>query len=166
MEKGNLYTNFFHSLMKARWNINRVFSTTNSQGVNRTQIDAIAKSFIDFYTTLLGTNKKEGEHVNSSLIRQGQIVTETQRKMLEEEFIEKEVKIALWAINGEKSPCPDSYGSKFFKDSWEVVGKDVVDAIMEFFRTGEMLRVLNHTEITTIPKSSHATCVGDYGTIT
>ncbi|XP_019225393.1 PREDICTED: uncharacterized protein LOC109206976 [Nicotiana attenuata] len=33
---------------------------------------------------------------------------------------------------------------------------------MEFFRTLEMLKILNHTVITIIPKSSHATNVGDY----
>ncbi|XP_075078410.1 uncharacterized protein LOC142164316 [Nicotiana tabacum] len=82
--------------------------------------------------------------------------------MLEEKFTEKEVKTALWSINGDKSPGPDGYRSKFFKDSWEVVGKYVVDAIMEFFRTKEMLKVLNHTVITIIPKSSYATSVGDY----
>ncbi|XP_075080386.1 uncharacterized protein LOC142165898 [Nicotiana tabacum] len=37
--------------------------------------------------------------------------------------------------------------------------------VLEFFRTGEMLKVLNHTVITVIPKSSHATNVGAYRTI-
>lgn len=41
-------------------------------------------------------------------------------------------------------------------------GEDVVAAVLEFFRTGEILKVLNHTVITVIPKSSHATSVGDY----
>ncbi|XP_019258456.1 PREDICTED: uncharacterized protein LOC109236704 [Nicotiana attenuata] len=68
----------------------------------------------------------------------------------------------MWAINGEKSPGPDGYGSKFFKDSWEVVGKDVVGAVMEFFKIEKLLRVLNHIVIAIIPKSSHATSVGDY----
>lgn len=82
--------------------------------------------------------------------------------MLEEEFKEREIKTILWAINGEKSSGPDGYGSKFFKDSWEVVDKDVVYAIMEFFRIAKMLSALNHTVITIIPKSSHATSMGDY----
>ncbi|XP_019238911.1 PREDICTED: uncharacterized protein LOC109218965 [Nicotiana attenuata] len=75
-----------------------------------------------------------------------------QQRPLNRELQEEEARII----------SPDGYGSKFFKDSWEVVGRDVVDAIMEFFRTGKMLRVLNHTVITIIPKSSHATSVGDY----
>lgn len=45
--------------------------------------------------------------------------------MLAAEFTEKEVKQALWAIDGGKSPGPDGYGSKFFKDSWNIVGQDL-----------------------------------------
>nr|XP_009794587.1 PREDICTED: uncharacterized protein LOC104241344 [Nicotiana sylvestris] len=150
---------------EARRNMNRIFSITDSEGIHRTDMDAIAKAFIDFYTKLLGTSNKEREHVNSGLVRQGQIVTAEQREMLEAEFTENEVKRALWAINSEKLPGPDDYGSKFFKDSWDVVGKNVMVAVLEFFQTGEMLKVLNHTVITVIPKSSHATNMGDYGPI-
>lgn len=82
----------------------------------------------------------EREHVNSSLIQQGPVVTASQRKMLEEQFTEKEVKETVWAINGDKSPGPDGYGNKIFKDSWEIVGKDVIEAVMEFFRKGEILK--------------------------
>ncbi|XP_070049322.1 uncharacterized protein [Nicotiana tomentosiformis] len=51
LEKGDLNTKLFHNMMKARRNMNKIFSITDAQGVNRTEVDAIAKSFIDFYTT-------------------------------------------------------------------------------------------------------------------
>ncbi|OIS97554.1 hypothetical protein A4A49_07321 [Nicotiana attenuata] len=78
LKKGDLNTKYFHSMMKARRNINRVFSITDSEGVNETEIDAIAKGFIDFYTTLFGTSNRKREHVNSGLVRQGPTVTEVQ----------------------------------------------------------------------------------------
>lgn len=64
-------------------------------------MDAIAKSFIELYNTLLGTNKRKREHVNNTLVRQGPVVTETQSRLLEEEFTEKKVTTTFWAINGE-----------------------------------------------------------------
>lgn len=80
---GDRNTKFFHNMIKARRNMNRVFSITNSQGAKVTKMDAIAKDFIEFYTILLGTNIMEREHINSSLVRKGPIATETQRRLLE-----------------------------------------------------------------------------------
>lgn len=59
--------------------------------------------------------------------------------MLTKEFTDKEVKQALWAIDGEKSPGPDGYESQFFKHTWEIVGVDVTAGILEFFQTSQML---------------------------
>lgn len=82
--------------------------------------------------------------------------------MLIEEFTEKEVKQALWQIEGEKAPSPDGYGSKFFKDSWNIISKDLKEEVLEFFTSWKMLKVTNNTVITVIPKCSHAEVVGDY----
>lgn len=63
---------------------------------------------------------------------------------------------------GEKAPCPDGYGSNFFKDSWDIIIKDLEEGVLEFFKSRKMLKVINNTIITVIPKSSHAEAVGDY----
>lgn len=41
---------------------------------------------------------------------------------------------------GDKTPEPDGFGSKFFKDTWSITGADVIAGILEFFRTGELLK--------------------------
>lgn len=51
----------------------------------------------------------------------------------------EEVRTALFDVDDEKSPGPDGFGSFFFKKSWEVVGCDLVDAVEEFFNTGQLL---------------------------
>lgn len=53
IEKGDLNTKYFHSIMKKRRNMNRIFSITDDQGVNRIDLDEIRKAFIEFYTKLL-----------------------------------------------------------------------------------------------------------------
>lgn len=80
---------------------------------------------------------------------------------LEAVFTEKDVKEAIWSIDGNKSPGPDGYGSQFFKDNWEIVGKDVVNGVLEFFRTKKMPTGINNTTNTLIPKGSQADTVGD-----
>lgn len=68
----------------------------------------------------------------------------------------------MWAINEDKAPEPDGYGSQFFKNVWGIVGKNLEDGVLEFFRIGKMLKGINATVITLIRKSTHVDYVGDY----
>ncbi|GJW67845.1 RNA-directed DNA polymerase, eukaryota, reverse transcriptase zinc-binding domain protein [Tanacetum coccineum] len=54
----------------------------------------------------------------------------------------------------EKAPGPDCFTAMFFKKSWEIMGKDVVDAIQEFFTSGKLLKEINTTIIALVPKLS------------
>ncbi|KAL2248083.1 UNVERIFIED_CONTAM: hypothetical protein Sindi_2660600, partial [Sesamum indicum] len=49
-----------------------------------------------------------------------------------------------------------------FKKAWNVVGDQGCKAVLDFFRSGQMLRQLNHTIIALVPKSEHSTSVADY----
>ncbi|XP_074301198.1 uncharacterized protein LOC141632557 [Silene latifolia] len=40
----------------------------------------------------------------------------------------KEIMDALFSIPDTKSPGPDGYTSRFFKDAWEVIGEDIINA--------------------------------------
>lgn len=73
-----------------------------------------------------------------------------------------EVKKAIFDIDDGKSPGPDGYGSLFFKKAWEEVGSDLVEAVMEFFSTGKLLKQWNHAFIALVPKSAHSNLVTDY----
>lgn len=72
------------------------------------------------------------------------------------------IKTALFDIDDEKSPGPDGFGAFFFKKDWEVVGRDVVLAVTEFFRTGQMLKQWNHAFIVLVSKSTHSNLVTDF----
>ncbi|GJT01427.1 hypothetical protein Tco_0822596 [Tanacetum coccineum] len=74
----------------------------------------------------------------------------------------QEVKSALFSMGNDKAPGPDGYTVAFFKESWDIVADDFVDAVCEFFTNGKLLRELNHTIITLIPKVSNPTRVTDY----
>lgn len=58
----------------------------------------------------------------------------------------------MFGINGNKASGPDGFTSQFFKDAWDVVGDDVCSAVKSFFAFGKLLRQLNSTSITLIPK--------------
>ncbi|XP_074305317.1 uncharacterized protein LOC141640395 [Silene latifolia] len=47
---------------------------------------------------------------------------------------------------------PDGYTSQFFKDCWDTVGRDIYEAVQGFFTSGKLLKQVNTTIITLIPK--------------
>lgn len=75
---------------------------------------------------------------------------------------DEEIKEKMFGIGEGKAPGPDGFTSIFFKSAWEGVGPDVCIAVKEFFANGKMLRELNNTIISLIPKISTPIKVTDY----
>ncbi|XP_071704001.1 uncharacterized protein [Rutidosis leptorrhynchoides] len=76
-----------------------------------------------------------------------------------------EIKDVIFDIGEIKSPGPDGYTSAFFKNSWEIVGSDVVVAVADFFNNGQLLTKLNHTIIALLPKVATLAKVTGYSKI-
>lgn len=83
-------TKLFHGFMKARRSYNIIFSVIDSDGNEKTRPDGIAEVFIQFYTKLLGDASEKITHVNSALLRKGEILSKQQRTMLVGEVTDNE----------------------------------------------------------------------------
>lgn len=95
-------------------------------------------------------------------MRKGKVVSQDDREALCVPFTKREVKEAIWQIGGDKAPGPDGYNSQFFKDFWDIVGNEVCEAVLDFFNTGRLLKQLNATTITLIPKVKNPTSVNEF----
>ncbi|KAL0383830.1 UNVERIFIED_CONTAM: Retrovirus-related Pol polyprotein from type-2 retrotransposable element R2DM [Sesamum latifolium] len=73
-----------------------------------------------------------------------------------------EIKQAVFDIDETKAPGPNGYSSGFFKAAWPIVGREVTRAIMDFFVTGRLLKQVNSTLISLIPKISNPTVVAEF----
>ena len=90
------------------------------------------------------------------------MVSEEQRQALDREVLDDEIKSALFFLKDNKGPGPDGVSLGFFKKSWSVVGADVTRAIRSFFRSGRLLKEVNATYITLIPKVPNPSQVKDF----
>lgn len=96
-------------------------------------------------------NKKQ---VNILLIREGPKITEAHRSILTAPYTtDEEVQEALLSIPGDKAPEPDGFGSHFYRDAWSIVQADVIEAVLDILQGRKMLKELNTTIITLIPKT-------------
>ncbi|CAN0846504.1 Transposon TX1 uncharacterized 149 kDa protein [Linum grandiflorum] len=63
---------------------------------------------------------------------------------------------------GDKAPDPDGYPAGFYQRCWTMVGDDVIDAVLYFFKGGALLHFVNSVSLALIPKRVNATDSQDY----
>lgn len=64
-----------------------------------------------------------------------------------ESFSREVVEHALFEIHDTKTPRPDGYTRKIFKDAWLNIGEDITEVVLDFLSTGKLLRPLNVTTL-------------------
>ena len=154
-------TKFFHGLIKSRRAKTNISSITLEGGVRSTSSSQVSDAFVHFYKGLLGT-KGGCIELNRDMVAQGKKLDPEQAQILIHPVTEEEIKKALFSIGDDKAPGPDGYSSYFFKKAWDIVGRDFVAAVMEFFSSGHILRQINHSVLALIPKSKDSDRVEDY----
>ncbi|KAL0423656.1 UNVERIFIED_CONTAM: putative mitochondrial protein [Sesamum radiatum] len=161
LKQGDRNTKFFHDMVK--WNAarNSILAITKADGSIITSVLDIAQEFVDFYTSLLGT-EDQTRPVDDGVFHWGLSLTLELASNLCRAVTPAEVKTAVFQISDNKAPGPDGYTSCFLRKTWNIVGDRVCRAVMDFFRSGRMLRQLNHTIIALVPKSEHSPSVADY----
>ena len=78
------------------------------------------------------------------------------------EISHEEIKKALFSIDDYKAPGPDGFSSFFFKAAWSIVGSDIINAVLSFFKSGSLLREINCTIISLVPKVPNPESLNDY----
>nr|GEV82209.1 hypothetical protein [Tanacetum cinerariifolium] len=73
-----------------------------------------------------------------------------------------EVKIVIFSMGDDRAPSPNGFTTTFFKKAWDVVGGDIICVVRDFFSNGKLLKELNHTIISFIPKVTTPARINDY----
>uniref|UniRef100_A0A2N9IBN2 Reverse transcriptase domain-containing protein n=1 Tax=Fagus sylvatica TaxID=28930 RepID=A0A2N9IBN2_FAGSY len=74
----------------------------------------------------------------------------------------KEIKDVIFGMGNDKAPGPDGFTALFFKKSWPIIHGSVTEAIRSFFISGKLLKEVNSTIISLIPKVPNPTTVSDF----
>ncbi|XP_074298801.1 uncharacterized protein LOC141629742 [Silene latifolia] len=154
LKEGDENTAYYHRKIKARQVHNKVLQIKDMHGTTQTYPKDIEKAFLEFYMDLLGTSKAV-KSVHVPTVRTCNMVSDQHTIELLRPVSIEEVKHCFSSIPSTKSPGPDGYSSQFFNDSWEKVGQDIFDAMNNFFHTGKILKQINSTNITLIPKNTN-----------
>ncbi|XP_024172006.1 uncharacterized protein LOC112178017 [Rosa chinensis] len=80
------------------------------------------------------------------------ILSDEENTRLNSEIKEEEVYKALKQMHPSKAPGPDGFSPAFYQQFWDVVGSDVVEAVRQFLNSENLLKQINCTWVTLIPK--------------
>lgn len=116
---------------------------------------AASKYFAALYT---------GEHENRQTLDgiMFKMLSEENRKMLEEEFSVEEIKEWLFMCNVDKAAGLDGFNMKFLQKFWHVFKDEIVDPFRELHKSGKFMEAINTTFIPLIPKKDDANEFGDF----
>ncbi|KAK9723972.1 hypothetical protein RND81_05G038200 [Saponaria officinalis] len=149
-------TAYFYAKIKERACRNKITSITYN-GATATSDASIGEAFVAYYTSLLGVE----QHVESfgQLNMGGAKLADEKHAMLLLPIIDSEIKDALFGIDDDKAPGIDGFSAGFFKSTWSTTGPDIIAAVKDFFLTNKLLRAVNTTVLTLVPKVENPTQV-------
>ncbi|KAL9238855.1 hypothetical protein vseg_013227 [Gypsophila vaccaria] len=163
-QQGDDNTTFFHSCIKERRQYNRVVMIKDPTRRVADTNATIQSAFLHYYKQLLGTSARV-DHVHVNTVKWGICIKEDQWAALLSVPSDQEIKEAMFSIDDTKAPGPDGYTSRFFKDTWDVIGKEVVQAVRAFFQNGKLLQQVNNTNLVLVPKVDSPVDVKDFSPI-
>lgn len=133
LREGDDNSAYFHGILKKRTYQTRIVAITNEEGRVETRKQEVIHHFLHYYEKLLGTTFVRKGRVREEVIQQGNVLRLRQQIDLIRPFTAEDVRAAVHAIHSSKSPGYDGYNSGFFKSSWDVIGPEVCNAVLNFF---------------------------------
>lgn len=111
--------------------------------------DKANEAFLNFYKNLF-TKKKQHQLMLAYLVNKGEKCNENNVRILNSSFIKDDVRRFVFSILDDKAPRADGFNSCFYKHKWEIIWDELPEGILDFFKTRELLKVINvnyHTHI-------------------
>lgn len=79
-------------------------------------------------------------------------MTEEMNDSLDSPFTDEEIKCVVFQIHPTKALRPDGMSPGFYQKYWGVVGVDICIGVRSMLLSGQILRKINYTHVTLIPK--------------
>lgn len=147
LKEGDKNTRFFHRIASLRRRINfvgRIRKGNRILEIPQEVMEEVARFFETLYMDDFGARPKlEGLFFPS--------ISLEDRSLLERAF-EEEVLRALEEYGGDKAPGPDGFNFSFIKARWGFLKEDFKSMLSEFHLRGRIIKVMNATFLTLIPK--------------
>ena len=160
LQSGDQNTKFFHGTATQRKRKNFIKGLKDDEGVWHEDEDTYARMLNEFYSRLFTSSQPHD--LDRILDGVDEVVTDEMRADLARAYTSEEVDAAIKEMAPLKAPNPDGMPPLFFQTYWTDIGMDVHQAVLSCLNSGAILKSINHTFITLIPKVNNSEKVFDF----
>ncbi|CAL5392116.1 unnamed protein product [Camellia sinensis] len=149
--KGDKNTRFFHIMATSRQSRNGLNSVTVGDMVYEDPVKVKQEVCLHFIRHFL-----EEWKCRPSLEGVFKTVRSSQAfELLESEFSEDEIWIAIKNCEGNKAPGPDGFNLLCYQKHWKIMKGDLIQFMKEFHTHGKLVKGINSSFITLVPKKEN-----------
>ncbi len=150
LQDGDRNTRYFHAMASQRKRNNHIKSLKNSEGYLVEDIVALYDMVRSYFNSLYHSDQPS--HISNVMEQIDPIVRPDMNEYLLQDFAPTEVYEALMQMHPTKAPGPDGMTAQFFQKYWHIVGDDVTTACLNCIHSSKVLKSINYTHITLVPK--------------
>jgi len=147
---GDRNSRYFHQAAKIKKRNCSIIRIKDASGIWLDDIHVIRQQFLHDFTQRFTSARESLTRLNCTLTTP--VVTTEENDALIQPITDAEIYDAVFQMDPHKAPGSDGFGASFYQDHWVVIKELLCVAIKDFFRSGKLLKEVNHTLITLIPK--------------
>ena len=122
--------------------------------------EAVSTLLVGYFRSLFTSS--DPQNLDSVLEGVQVVVTEDMNAKLVERYTAEEVAVAIKEMAPLKSTNPNGMSPLFFHTYWPDIGMDITEAVLSSLNSGSLLKSINYTFITLIPKVKNPEIVTEF----
>ncbi|XP_024013471.1 uncharacterized protein LOC112087777 [Eutrema salsugineum] len=161
---GDRNTKIYHRAVKIKTSQNGIRELEASDGTLISEKHQIKEMAVNHFSGFLNHVPEDVQDISATDIGslfEFHCSPEDQDRLIAD-VTELEIKDVLIKMAANKSPRSDGFTVEFFKESWSILGKDLVVSVQSFFLKGFLPKGVNSTILALIPKKEGAKHMKDY----
>lgn len=162
LKGGDRNSSYFFKAINGRRNRNKIISITGEDGSLIENEEGIKEAAIHYFKDIMGgTHSSIASDFNIPSLFNNHI-SQDQATAMTRDVTHDEIRDVCFSLHSNKAPGPDGFNAHFFKKTWDIIGRDVIGAVLEFFHTGHLLKEINATILALVPKVQNPTLMKDF----
>lgn len=101
----------------------------------------IKQEVVEFYNGLLTIDQRNNPKARDKIL-QGipKLITNQHNKVLQKHLTKEEVKEIIFIMDPDKALGTYGFPTGFYQKNWDIMGKDVLHVVKEFFKKAKLLK--------------------------